>query len=47
MIQTLQIRPLVCGYAVAIAASIGAVAAAWPSILAVRLRVAAAFRLLE
>jgi putative ABC transport system permease protein len=47
VIQTLEIRPLVCGYALAIAAGIGAAAAIWPSLLAARLRVAAAFRLLE
>ena len=47
MIQTLEIRPLVCAYAIAIAAGIGGVAAAWPSVLAVRLRAVQAFRLLE
>ncbi len=47
MIQTLQIRPLVCLYAVGIAAAIGALAAAWPALLAARLRVVQAFRMLE
>jgi ABC-type antimicrobial peptide transport system permease subunit len=47
LIQHLEIRPLVCLYAVGIAALIGLLAAAWPSWLAARLKVLDAFRLLE
>jgi putative ABC transport system permease protein len=47
LIQTLEIRPLVCAQAVGIAALIGLLAAAWPSWLALRLKVVQAFRLLE
>jgi putative ABC transport system permease protein len=47
LIQHLEIRPLVCVYAVGIAGLVGLLAAAWPSWLAVRLKVLDAFRLLE
>lgn len=47
LIQTLQIRPVVCGQAVGIAAAIGVLAAAWPAWLAARLKVVEAFRVLE
>ncbi len=47
MIQTLEIRSLVCVYAIGLAAGIGLVAALWPSVMAVRLRPVQAFRLLE
>ena len=47
LIQQLDIRPLVCLQAIGIAAVIGVLAAAWPSWLAVRLKVVDAFRALE
>jgi putative ABC transport system permease protein len=47
LIQHLEIRPLVCAYAVSIAALVGVLAAVWPSWLAVRLKVLDAFRMLE
>ncbi len=47
LIQTLEVAPVVCAQAVGIAALIGLLAAAWPSWLAARLRVAEAFRMLE
>jgi putative ABC transport system permease protein len=47
LIQHLEIRPLVCVYAIGIAAAIGVLAAAWPSWLAARLKVVEAFRMLE
>jgi putative ABC transport system permease protein len=47
LIQTLEVAPVVCVQAVGIAGLIGLLAAAWPSWLAARLRVAEAFRMLE
>ena len=47
LIQTLHVRPIVCAYAVGIAALIGVAAALWPAWLASRLRVVEAFRALE
>ncbi len=47
VIQHLEIRPIVCLHAIAIAAVIGLIAAVWPSVLALRLKVVAALRNLE
>ncbi|MFO0972068.1 MAG: ABC transporter permease [Phycisphaerae bacterium] len=47
VIQTILIRPAVCGQALVISVLIGLIAAAWPSWLAVRMHVVAALRNLE
>ncbi|MEW6249338.1 MAG: ABC transporter permease, partial [Planctomycetota bacterium] len=47
LIQRLEIHPVVCAYAIGIAAGIGLLAAAWPAWSAARLKVAEAFRILE
>ena len=47
VIQHLEIQPIVCVHAVLIAALIGLVAAIWPSILALRMKVVTALRNLE
>jgi putative ABC transport system permease protein len=47
LIQHLEIHPIVCGHAMLIALAIGVLAAAWPSWLAVRMKVVAALRNLE
>jgi putative ABC transport system permease protein len=47
VIEHLEIHPQVCMYAIAIAAGIGVIAAAWPCWLAMRLKVVEAFRILE
>lgn len=47
LIQTLEIQPIVCGYAMLIAMMIGVVASTWPAIVGLRMPVIAALRNLE